>query len=83
MRDAARYAQKRGAAEAFAPRRGARVLDAFAATLAMSVIVAGCLATAVVLWLGGEASPLAAATRFAVLGGASAALVPRGLHAFG
>ena len=41
------------------------------------------LVTAVVLWLGGDASPIPAATRFAVLGGALAALVPRGLHAFG
>lgn len=82
-RDAARYLQKRDATEAFAPGKGARVLDAMAATLAMSVIVAGCLATAVVLWLGADAAPIAAVTRFAVLGGFLAALVPRGLHAFG
>ena len=47
-----------------------------ASTLAMGVMVAGCLATAAVLWLGADAAPIAAFTRFAVLGGLLAALVP-------
>lgn len=83
VRDAARYAQKRDAAEAFKPGRGARVLDAMAATLAMSVIVLVCLLTAAALWIAADAAPVDAFTRFAVLGGVLAALVPRGLHAFG
>lgn len=82
-RDAARYVHTRDAVEAFAPGRGSRVLGALASTLAMAVIVATCLATAAVLWLGTDAAPIAAFTRFAVLSGVLAALVPRGLHAFG
>ena len=82
-RSAVRYAQGQDAANALAPGRGDRVLNTVAAAAAMSLIVIGCLATAVVLWLAGDASLIGAATRFAVLGGLLAALVPRGLHALG
>jgi hypothetical protein len=82
-RSAARYMQDRDAASAVAPGRGDRVLNTVAAAAAMSLIVIGCLATAVVLWLVGDASAIGAAMRFTLLGGVLAALVPRGLHAFG
>ncbi len=80
-RSAARYVQDRDAASAAG--RGDRVLNTVAAVAAMSLIVVGCLATAVVLWLAGDAPVIGAAMRFAVLGVLLAALVPRGLHALG
>lgn len=79
---AVKYARHRDLREAMKPGGADRVGMVLVVALAMGTILATCLATALVLWIAGDAAPFAALWRFVLLGGVLAAFVPRAIQAF-
>lgn len=79
---AVKYARHRDLATAMRPGRADRVGFGLVLALAVATILACCFATALLLWLAGDAGAFATLWRFLLLGSVLAALVPKALLAF-